>query len=74
LTGQRKFKNGIIRARADFFEGNNNHLCRWQIDQNTVLVFLSDNSHSIGDLYNAGMRGMKGTPYEGGTRVPCFWH
>lgn len=46
----------------------------WQIDRNTLLVFLTDNGHSIGDLYNAGMRGMKGTPYEGGTRVPCFWH
>ncbi len=25
-------------------------------------------------LYNAGMRGKKGTVYEGGTRVPCFVH
>lgn len=45
-----------------------------KIEDNTLLIFLTDNGHSIGDLYNAGMRGMKGTPYEGGTRVPCFWY
>ena len=24
-------------------------------------------------IFNAGMRGTKATPYQGGTRAPCFW-
>lgn len=39
----------------------------------TVVVFLTDNGHSVPSLYNAGMRGAKGGPYQGGTRVPSFW-
>ena len=27
-----------------------------------------------GGIFNAGMRGKKGTPYEGGTRVPAFFY
>ncbi len=45
----------------------------WGLTTNTLVIFLTDNGHSEGGLYNAGMRGMKGTPYEGGTRVPSFW-
>jgi arylsulfatase len=45
----------------------------WGLSQNTLLIFMTDNGHSRGDLYNAGMRSKKGTPYEGGTRVPAFF-
>lgn len=45
----------------------------WQLATNTLVIFLTDNGHSVGEVFNAGMRGMKGTPYEGGTRVPSFW-
>lgn len=48
-------------------------LDEWHLATNTLVIFLTDNGHSVGDLFNAGMRGMKGTPYEGGTRVPSFW-
>ena len=41
--------------------------------ERTVVVFLTDNGHSVGSVFNAGMRGTKGTVYEGGTRVPSFW-
>jgi arylsulfatase len=34
---------------------------------------MTDNGHSIGSLYNAGMRSNKGSPYQGGTRVPAFF-
>ncbi|MEM6504092.1 MAG: sulfatase-like hydrolase/transferase [Planctomycetota bacterium] len=45
------------------------------IADNTILIFMTDNGTARGlRLYNAGMRGAKGSPYEGGHRVPCFIH
>jgi arylsulfatase len=46
---------------------------QWGLEKNTLIIFMTDNGHPIRDLYNAGMRGMKGTPYQGGTRVPAFF-
>lgn len=48
-------------------------LKEWDVEKNTLVIFMTDNGHSMGKLYNAGMRGAKGTPYQGGTRVPSFW-
>ncbi len=51
-------------------------LQEWGIDQNTLVIFIgSDNGGYAPALkiFDAGMRGGKGTPYQGGTRVPCFW-
>lgn len=48
-------------------------LREWSLEANTLIIFMTDNGHSIGTLYNAGMRGAKGTPYQGGTRVPAFF-
>ncbi len=50
------------------------------IEDNTILIFMTDNGtasgcetddegHIVGG-YNSGMRGKKGSPYEGGHRVP----
>ncbi len=41
--------------------------------QETLVIFMTDNGHSLGSVFNAGMRAMKGTPYQGGIRVPSFW-
>lgn len=42
---------------------------------NTLLIYLSDNGTAEGEkVFNAGMRGKKGSPYDGGHRVPCFLH
>jgi arylsulfatase B len=42
---------------------------------NTILIFTTDNGTSSGEnVYNAGMRGKKGSEYEGGHRVPFFIH
>ncbi|MCK5173809.1 MAG: arylsulfatase, partial [Planctomycetes bacterium] len=39
--------------------------------KNTMLIFMTDNGSSAG-FYNAGLRGSKGSVYEGGIRVPFF--
>jgi arylsulfatase A-like enzyme len=52
------------------------------IEDNTILVFMTDNGtfggcttgeeEFIARGFNAGMRGRKGSYYEGGHRAPCF--
>jgi len=55
------------------------------LSDNTIIVFLTDNGTAAGvgtadkngptvNGYNAGMRGTKGTVYEGGHRAACFMH
>lgn len=45
------------------------------LSDNTLLIFFTDNGTSHGEkIFNAGMRGKKGSPYDGGHRVPCFLH
>ncbi|MEM1186147.1 MAG: arylsulfatase [Planctomycetota bacterium] len=42
---------------------------------NTILIYMSDNgtqSYPAKEIYNAGMRAMKTSVYEGGHRVPFF--
>jgi arylsulfatase A-like enzyme len=41
------------------------------LDKNTIVVFLTDNGPPQ-VRFNAGLRGLKGTVYEGGIHVPCF--
>ena len=66
---------GVLRSK----------LKEWKIDENTILIFMTDNGTSAGIQldkasfptgkgYNAGMRGKKGSAYEGGHRVPFFIH
>lgn len=64
-------------------------LAQWQLLDNTVVIFMSDNGMSGGTgqkgkalgtqsdgtpmkMFNAGMRGTKGSAEEGGVRVPLF--
>lgn len=42
------------------------------IEQNTVVVFISDNGSSIHCPQNLPLRGFKINPYEGGIRVPML--
>jgi arylsulfatase A-like enzyme len=43
--------------------------------ENTIFIFTTDNGTSSGaKVFNAGMRGQKGSEYDGGHRVPFFVH
>jgi arylsulfatase len=49
-------------------------LDEWGLADDTLVVFTTDNGTATGaPVFNAGMRGTKGTAYRGGTRVPSFW-
>jgi hypothetical protein len=45
---------------------------RQDLDRKTLVVFLTDNGPQQ-PRYVGGMRGRKGSVYDGGIRVPCFW-
>lgn len=45
------------------------------LEKNTIFIFTTDNGSSSGfQVFNAGMRGNKGSEYDGGHRVPFFLH
>jgi len=45
------------------------------LTENTIFIFTTDNGTSSGDrVFNSGMRGKKGSEYDGGHRVPFFVH
>jgi arylsulfatase A-like enzyme len=50
-------------------------LKEWGIEDNTLVIFIGTDNGGYGPackIFNAGMRGSKATPYQGGTRAPCF--
>ena len=49
-------------------------LDRWGIADNTLVIFMNDNGGTAGvNVFNAEMRGAKGTPWIGGTRATSLW-
>jgi arylsulfatase len=57
-------------------------LQEWDLEEETLLIFMTDNGQAGRNgrrngerypIYAAGLRSGKGSPYEGGTRVPAFW-
>ncbi|MBL8826719.1 MAG: arylsulfatase [Planctomycetaceae bacterium] len=45
-----------------------------KIDEQTLVIFMNDNGGTAGvNVFNAGMRAQKGTPYLGGTRAMSLW-
>lgn len=53
-------------------------LDEWGLTEDTLLVFMSDNGQTglgepVEDVFCGNMRGLKGSPYDGGHRVPCFF-
>ena len=59
-------------------------LKRLGLEKDTLFVYMGDNGSAAGARprageaqyhpFNAGMRGQKGSPYDGGHRVTCFMH
>jgi arylsulfatase len=48
-------------------------LKEWNMLEDTLIVFMTDNGGTNGvQVFNAGMRASKGTPFQGGTHVPFF--
>ncbi|MFZ5832153.1 MAG: arylsulfatase, partial [Planctomycetota bacterium] len=76
---------GVRQAEAVFFgmianvDENVGALRQWLDDkglaENTIFIFTTDNGTATGErIFNDGMRGNKGSPYDGGHRVPFFVH
>lgn len=58
-------------------------LDEWNAWDNTLVIFMTDNGQAGRSgkldgkptkLFTAGFKTGKGSPYEGGTHVPAFWH
>lgn len=65
---------GMITNIDDNFGRLMGKLKDWGLERDTLVIFMTDNGGTAGvSVFNAGMRGAKGTPYRGGTRVPALW-
>ena len=62
---------GMITNIDDNFGRLIQHLDRLKLRENTLIVFVGDNGPQQ-KRFTAGLRGRKGSTYEGGIRVPCF--
>lgn len=59
-------------------------LKKWNALDNTLIIFMTDNGMSMAPIkkkgvgkimpHNAGLKGRKNTPWEGGSKVPSFWY
>ncbi|OHX63808.1 arylsulfatase [Flammeovirga pacifica] len=74
---------GMIENIDDNFGVLMEKLNDWNALENTLVIFMTDNGMSMPKIkkdgkkispFNAGMKGLKNTPWEGGTHVPAFWY
>ncbi|CAA6691549.1 MULTISPECIES: arylsulfatase [unclassified Lentimonas] len=74
---------GMIENIDDNFGLLMEKLAEWDALENTLVIFQTDNGMSMKpitkngksvDRFNAGMKGAKNSPHEGGTHVPAFWY
>lgn len=64
---------GMITNIDDNFKLLTDKLDALKLTDNTILIFMTDNGTAGGNkIYDAGMKGSKGSEYEGGHRVPFF--
>ena len=67
---------GMIETADRNFGRLLDQLKEWGIEDNTLVIFIGTDNGGYApacQIFNAGMRGSKATPYQGGTRAPCFW-
>ena len=80
IPDQMKRFYGMITNVDDNLKRLQDKLKQLKIDNNTILIFLTDNGTAAGYKktegkwygFNANMRGVKTSEYEGGHRVPFF--
>jgi arylsulfatase len=74
---------GMVENIDDNFGTLMQKLDQWNAWDNTLVIFMTDNGQAGRsgkqngkkvDLHTAGFKTGKGSPYEGGTHVPAFWH
>jgi arylsulfatase A-like enzyme len=62
---------GMITHIDDNFHRLEQQLDSMGLKENTLLIFMTDNGTALGHtVFDAGLRGNKGSEYEGGHRVP----
>lgn len=84
LSDNSAARYGMIENIDDNFGLMMAKLATWDALENTLVIFMTDNGGSNKPqvwqdgtekpMFNAGMRGGKGSPFDGGTRVPSFWY
>lgn len=80
ITENQKKFYGMITNVDENFKKLQQKLEELAIDENTIVVFMTDNGTATGYKeiggktygFNAGMQGTKNSEYEGGHRVPFF--
>lgn len=74
---------GMVENIDDNFGAMMQTLDKWNALENTLIIFMTDNGMSMAPIkqqgkkfypFNAGLKGRKNTPWEGGTHVPSFWY
>ncbi len=66
---------GMITNIDDNLGATRKLLEELDIHDDTIFIFTTDNGTASGrQVFNAGMRGQKGSEYDGGHRVPLFLH
>jgi arylsulfatase len=74
---------GMVENVDDNFGNMMQTLKQWDALENTLVIFMTDNGMSMAPIkqngkkfypHNAGLKGRKNTPWEGGTHVPSYWY
>ncbi|MGC1272446.1 MAG: arylsulfatase [Planctomycetaceae bacterium] len=77
IGGQRASFYGMITNLDENVGRFRKRIDELGLSENTIFIFMTDNGTAAGHRdggFNAGMRGNKGSEYDGGHRVPCFIH